>query len=260
MTIKTKSAFYYIDEIIENNNYLNFIEPNQDNVELTAILDVGSYTPTDLATQVQSKLNQTGKVNYTVTFDRDTREFTIAGDDDFDLLVATGSNSGFSAYPVIGFQLDQAGAQTYTGAASGSEYLPQLELQDYKDKNDNIENIQSSINQSSSGIVEVVTFGRVRYYEFNVKYITNKVTKGITKYIEYRDDALADIRSFMEFATRKQNLEFMPDRSDRSAFDTVLLEQTRSGRDGTSYELRELIGQGLEGYFETGRLRFRVIE
>jgi hypothetical protein len=39
-----------------------------------------------------------------------------------------------------------------------------------------------------------------------------------------------------------------------------MLESTPEDAKGLKYKLKELYGQGLPGYFETGVLKFRVLE
>ena len=259
MTIRTKSVFYYVNEITEENYALNFIEPNQDNVELLAELDIGGYSISDLLLELEGKLNQVGKAEYTVNFNRNTRIVTISADDDFDILPIGGSNSGVSAWPTLGFSIDQTGGDSYnSNNPIGVEYLPQYFLQEYLDKNDNLEGVQTSLNESASGISEVVTFGQLRFYEFNIKWIKN-LEKTNSSFLDINPNAVQDARNFLEFCIKKNNLEYMPDINDRSFFDKILLDSTPSQRDGTGFRLRELTNQGLDGYYETGRLKFRVL-
>lgn len=260
MTIKTKSVFYYIDGITSDNLYMNFIEPNQLNIELTAELRIGTYSMSQLVTEVQRALNDAGDNVYTVVFDRDTRIVTISADDDFDLLVTTGANSGASTYSLLGYTSNKSGSDTYDAdEAFGSSYEPQYFFQDYKDVDNNVDGIRASVNESASGVIEVVTFGRRSFYEFNIKWITDKAQSKSSPFDEDLN-ALQNSRDFLDFAITKQNLEFMKDKSDRNTFDVVLLESTRKSRQGTSYELRELLGQGLDEYYETGILKFRKVE
>ena len=259
MTIKTVSLFYYVDGITSENLYMNFIEPNQLNVELTAVLQIGTYSMSQLMTEVQRGLNDAGDNVYTVVFDRDTRIVTISADDDFNLLVTTGSNAGSSTYSLLGYTVNGTGLATYDGSeAMGAEYKPQYFLQDYKDVSNNVEGIKPSINESASGIIEVVTFGNRSFYEMNIKWITDR-SLAKNSFLENNQTALEDIRSFLNFCIKKQNLEFMKDESDRATFDVVLLESTRKSKLGTSYELKELIGNGLDEYYETGMLKFRQV-
>lgn len=259
MTIKTKSVFYYIDGISAGANLANFIEPNKDNVELTATFLVGTYSMNQLAVEIQRGLNDTGDNTYTVTLDRDTRFLTIAADDDFDLLVTTGSNIGASIYSLIGYTTERTGLASYLADEElGSEYAPQYPFQNYKAFENNVEGISPSINESASGVIEVITFGQRSFMEGNIKWITNRERSG-DSFIGNNQTALDEVRSFLGFGITKQNMEFMEDISDRSTFDVVLLETTRKSRQGTSYELMEMMKQNLDEYYESGTLKFRKV-
>ena len=257
MTIKTKSSFYYINGIDSSNLYMNFIEPNQLNIELTATLRLGSYSMSELALEVERTLNDTGENNYTVSFNRATRFITISADDDFNLLVTTGANSGLSVYSLIGFTVNKSGASSYVSdLAIGTSYRPQFYLQNYVDALNNADGIQASVNESASGVVEVVTFGSRSFYEFNIKWITDRV-RIADAFMENNQNALQEARDFMAFAITKQKMEFMKDRADVNSYDIVLLESTRASRFGTSYELNEM--SSLDEYYETGKLVFRKV-
>lgn len=260
MTIKTRSVFYYLGDINEENNLINFIEPNKDNIELTGTLRVGTYTVTDIGTEFQRALEDAGQNEYSVVVDRDTRVITVSADDDFDLLVTTGSNAGLSSYSLLGFTSDKTGSDSYVGdLGMGTEYLPQFKLQSYVDAINFIQGIEPSVNESASGVLEIVTFGKRAFYEFNIKYITDR-TRVDGSHIENDPNALQSARDFLTFLIDKGPLEFMPDRSDRATFDKVILERTREDSKGTSFRLRELLNEDLEGYFETGTLRFRRVD
>ena len=260
MTIKTKPAFYFIDAVTAQNNLLNFIEPTQDNIELTASVEVGGRSIEKLMTNITRAMNDAGKNTYTVVFDRDTRLVTISGDGDFDLLIDTGSNSGLSIFSLIGFNgADLTGLATYTGdSVIGGVYLPQFFPQSYKDNANNVEGINASVNESAEGIVEVITFGDRSFIEMNLKYITNR-KQGKGGSLDNNPNAVEQANEFLQFCIKKNELEIMKDRDDRNSFFTILLERTRASSDGVSYELRELISQGLDEYYETGTLRFRVV-
>ena len=98
------------------------------------------------------------------------------------------------------------------------------------------------------------------------KFIYEAIICGITErsrtkeaFIDNNQSALSEIRSFLDFCITKQNIEFMPDSSNRSSFEILLLESTRKSKQGTSYELKELLGQGLDEYYESGSLKFRRV-
>lgn len=260
MTIQTKPVFYYVEPVTKDNNVINFVEPNIAPVELTAELLVGTRSPEELATEVSRALNDAGLQTYTVTFNRADRTLEIASDDTFELLFNSGTNVGLSVHPLLGFDTtDLTGQTSYIGQSPlGVEYLPQFIPQRFKDFQNNLEGIQTSINESASGTVEVVTFGDRRFMEMELTYITDRFkVKGHP--ISNNPNAVAEARSFLEFCITKSNLEFMIDRADRNTFETVLLERTRQDRNGTSYELTELLSQNLEGYFTTGLLVFRRV-
>lgn len=257
MTIKTRSLFYYIDGIDSSNLYMNILEPTQLNIELTATLQLGSYSMNQLVSEVSRALNDVGDNDYTVSLNRTTRKVTISANNNFNLLVTTGSNSGLSAYFLLGFTTNKIGASTYeSDLPIGFSYRPQFYLQDYKDALNNIDGIQASVNESASGVVEVVTFGTRSFYEFNIKWISNNTRSG-DSFLSNNQLALQEARDFMTFAITKQNIEFIKDEQDVNSYDVVLLESTPTSRQGTSFELREI--PSLDEYYETGKLKFRKV-
>jgi len=260
MTTQTRFRIYYIDPITAENNLLNFREPNAVvTTEKTATLNVGSRTHTDLAVEIQRALNDAGEETYSVVFNRSSRTFTISAGDTFELLAATGSNSGQSAYSLIGFTTDQTGASTYEGSAAGNDFQSQFFPQNYLSFDDNLEGTEASVNQAPSGITETVTFGDIRLMEFNMSFVTSQF-KSKGNPIRYNATGLEDARSLMEFLIKKRFAEFMLDESDVNTFDKVLLERTPESRQGIAYRLKEQIGRGFSEHYETGRLVFRKIE
>lgn len=261
MTVKTRPRIYYINPITESNNTISMREPNQPPaLEITASLFVGSRTIEDLITEVERALNDSGANEYTVTIDRATRIVTISADDTFELLVSSGASIGTGVFGLIGFTgSDRTGASSYIGDnAIGFSYVPQFQLQSFKSFDDNVDGVQSSINESAAGVVEVVTFGDVRFMEFNLFGITNLFkTKGNP--IENNPTGLEDTRALMEFLVKKSPVEFMIDKDNVASFDKILLESTRANRKGTGYRLEELISRDLNDHYETGVLKFRKV-
>jgi hypothetical protein len=260
MSISTIPIFYYIDPVTKDNQILNFVEPNVSASELTATIAVGSRSMTDLMTAVEVALNDAGDNEYTVTFDRDTRIVTISADDDFNLLVSTGSNVGIGVYTLIGYTgADRTGAATYDGdTALGLTYSPQTLPQSFKNFDNNKAGIRASVNESADGTIEVISYGTRQFMEFNIDWITD-LAKGSGNFIENNQSALSEINAFLTFAIKKTNIEWMEDRDARSTFDTVLLESTAGNRQGTGYELKELFNRQIQNYFETGMLKFRKV-
>ena len=257
MIINSFSKFYYIDEVTTQNFYLDFDEGAG---ELSAEVDSGSYTPTELALAVESALNDTGLLTYEVTFNRADRSYTIEADGNFSLLIDTGSHVGNDIFPLTGFiGADLTGLATYAGAAAASQYLPQFRLQDYVSPEDLQKAISPSVNKSASGDIEVVRFGVEKFYEFNIMFITN-IDQGVGGPIRTNLSGEEAARLFLRFCTTKNKLEIMPDEKNLGDYHTILLESTEEDSKGTGYRLKELYAKGLPGYFETGKLVFRLVE
>jgi hypothetical protein len=258
MAIETHSKFYYGYEINTQNSKIDIDEGSG---ELTATLSSGIYSPGDLATEIKTQLDAIGTKTYTVIFNRNDRKFTIACDSGtFDILIASGANSGLSPYDLLGFTgvVDLTGFGTYTSdSASGSEYKTQFKLQDYTPKENWLEKVDASVNQSATGEVEVISFGDVRFIEFNLLFITNKPMDG--KVIRNNASGVEDVRDFLEFAIKRGNLDFMPNENDPNTYTKVLLETTEASSKGIAYRLKEETSKNLPGFYQTGRLKWRVV-
>lgn len=255
MSITTTPVFYYGFTVTVNDIYINFDEGIG---ELTATVTAGSYSFTDLASAIATALNNVGGQEYTVTANRADRTYTISASSNFDLLFSSGSNAGLSIASVIGFAAtDQTSANSYTGSACGSEFIPQFPLQSYVGLNDYQESAQANINESASGSVEVFSIGTRKFLEFNIGPTTDNAMRSSGGLFTNDSNAVSKLRSFMEYAITKGDIEFMPDQSNRSTFNTIILERTPTSGTGTGFKLRELYGRGLVGFFETGLLRFR---
>jgi hypothetical protein len=167
MTIKTMSKFYYGHQVTVDNQYLDFSEGQ-------AVLNVGNYSLTDFVNEVARALNEVGSNNYVASVDRTTRLVTISGDSTFELYPQSGVAAAQSAYELLGFDVDKTGSNSYEGdSPSGDEYSPQFLLQSYIDKDDNQKRAFTSVNKSAKGIVETVSFGTEKFYEFNITFATD---------------------------------------------------------------------------------------
>lgn len=257
MTIQTKSSFIYGFIIDSESTLLNF---NEGIIELTAELNPGSYSLTSMATEVARALNQIGTIEYVVTANRATRVFTISSTANFDLLCNTGSNVGLSGWEVFGFSVltDKTGQSTYDGDFNaGKLFTPQFHLQDYISFDDWQGFASSSVNESASGVTEIYSLGSRQFSEFNIKYQNNGLSGSKGSSIDYDDNGVANLRSFMQFAITKGPIEFMQDRTDSNTFETMILEKSPGSSKGTEFKLKELTSRNLAGWFETGKLKFR---
>lgn len=257
--IDAYSLFYYVkDPVASNNFYLNFDEGSG---ELTAEIESGDYTPTELAVAVGTALNEAGTQAYSVSFNRQNRKITISAAAPFDLLISTGVSVGSDIFSLIGFTgSDLTGQTSYEGNLEvGDFFEPQYKLQDWVSEEDLRKAVQASVNKSANGIVEVVSFGQEKFFEFNMRFITD-IDQGKLGPIKTNLNGVQDARDFLRFCITKKTLEFMPDINDKNTFKNVLLEKTDEDSQGLGYRLKELYTSNLPYYFETGKLVFRVVE
>jgi hypothetical protein len=258
MSLRTFSVFYYGHVVTADNNIINFDEGSG---EFSAELDVGSYTLTQYAAEVARAMTLEGNQVYTVDVNRSTRVLTISAPGNFSLLCSTGSQNASAAWSMMGFSTssDRTGTNTYAAnSGSGSQFAPQFILQDHVDSDHWIQAADATVNETANGEVEVVRFGSKSFFQCNIMYITNITQDGTI--IQTNGSGVSNALAFMNALIQKAPIEYMPDIDDRETYESLLLESTPESRDGVGFRLREMYDKGLPGYFETGNLKFRVIE
>jgi hypothetical protein len=111
-----KAIRVYSDTVTidSTNNKLNWSENGSTKA---ATLTAGNYTPTDLASHVQTLMRASGNANTNVTYD-DNRFLTISNSSlsTLSLLFYSGSNKAYTCGKALGFDIssDKTGALTYT--------------------------------------------------------------------------------------------------------------------------------------------------
>lgn len=254
MSLKSFSVFNYGQNITSSNKYVDFAEGGP---EKTAIIQIGSYSLEQFLEKLSDAMNLAGGQEYSVTINRVTRRTTISAASNFSLLVTSGSHFSTSAWALIGFTSDKSGSNSYmSDLPSGFIYEPQFKLQRYIDFNDYVETIESSVNTSASGIVEVVSFGQNNFMECNIMYATDILGQGA---IKNNGNGVSDLRDFMNYLIKKRPVEFVPDIDNPSVFIPCILEKTRSSSSGVGFQLYEMYGRGLANYYETQTLTFRKV-
>jgi hypothetical protein len=257
--INTFSIFYTLEEVTSVNQNLPFDEGAG---EVNGVVDVGNFTNSQIPVAVETALNASSITRvFTVSFDRDTRLITISADGIFDLLISTGSTAGSSIFQLLGFTgaVDLTGLTSYTSDSPiGDFYEPQFKFQSYVDESNFREFNNPSVSESASGKVEVVSFGLKRFFEMDIKFITNLPMDN--KVIKNNANGLADAQRFLRFITTRNNFEFMPDIDTRSTFFKVNLETIRGNSTATGYKLKELFTQNLPDIYETGVIGLRIVE
>lgn len=253
MGISTYSSFTYGHTINANNQSIAFSEGG---LEITGLINVGSYSLNEFPAAVSTAMNNAGDLEYTVTLDRATRFLTISAPTNFELLPVTGTSLAISAYPLMGFDTDTSGANTYQATnPSGFHYIPQNLLQKFTDFTDNVQTVGASVRQTPNGSVEVVSYGTVEFMDCMVKPITD-ITPQIS--IISNANAVAEYRSFMTYCILKAPIEFIYDTNDPNTFQKCLLEKTPQSTKGVNFKIQET--KKLFNWFESGALQFRGLE
>lgn len=85
-----------------SNNKINFVEV-PGGPELTATIGSSTYTSTTLCAAIKAAMEAAGVGTYTVTYDPDTKLFTIASDTYLQLLFATGTDIATGVADYIGY-------------------------------------------------------------------------------------------------------------------------------------------------------------
>lgn len=254
-TLKTLSTFYYGFLITKENQNMNFDEGTG---ELTAVLKVGDYTFDEIILALQNAFNLVGSNEYVVTGDRDTRKITISADSNFDLLVASGSQAGTTAFNLIGFTgSDRVSDDEYEGnIGAGYEYRPQTLLKDYIQPEDYELKESAVVSTSANGQVQTVAFGDGARMQCNIIAASNLTGLKNQDYY-YNATGLQDLRNFLKYLITKSKIEFMPDIDNRDSFYKLLLESTEADKSGIAFKIKNM--NGSNNYYQSGVLLFRKV-
>lgn len=256
MALESYSTFYYIEPVDNSNFYLNISEDGT--TVLDAEVEIGEYSMTRLATAVQTALNSIGANSYTVTFNRESRTYTIAADATFEIRAATGPQVGNDLWPILGFSaVDTAAALSHeSNNAAGTEFSPQFYLQDYVMQGQSVGATSGVRATTTNGLVEIVSFGRQEFIECTIKYQNSRnqasgpIKKSATGY--------EDFKAFLDFGITASPIEFMENINDKNSFVTVLLESLPGDNKGLSYKIKEQLPE-LPNFYELGPIVFRII-
>ena len=259
--IRTYSMFYYLNvEIDTTNQKIDFNDGTGDKV---GVIPIGQYSPKQLADQVRAAMNNVSDSTFTATFNRTAKTYTIASlDGNFSLLVSSGANSGTSVYSILGYSgSDLSSAASYTGSASSNviTYFPQFFIQDYEPTAHCVDKIDPSVNVTSSGVVEVVSFGTVNYAKMTFEYITDLAQGGASP-VKNSSSAVADTLAFMNVLIKRRHVEFMESESNANSFEIFMLESVEGNSTGTGFRLKEMFDQNLGDHYKISNLKFRKMD
>lgn len=262
MSIETQSQFRYGLEIDKESNNLYI---NDETGSYTVPVPYGAFCASEIIDQINGAFaGVAGLTGYSLTYDPAICKFKIARDSGtFDLLLATGGPTGDgsgSLHSALGFESIDWTSITEVEAEnqSGKRFTPQFYLQSFVDCDQNKELRQATKNESSSGdCCEILHCGIDQFFEFEIKAQTN-----IPQSHRFIRSAMGydEVRDFLDWAICGKPVEFLPDCEDLDNIYKIKLDRTRTSRDGTGYELTEMIRTLGCGYYRTGILRWRVQE
>lgn len=256
MSITTLSMFYYGHLIDENNYSLDFAEGVNN---FTAFLKVGSYSAEEFVTEIARAMNEAGEYIYTSSFDRVTRKITISADNTFSLLPVTGSTKTISCFGLAGFTADLTGSNSYEGGqASGSVYYPQAVLNDYIDFEEMQSSQNASVNESGSGIFEIISFGDQREMNCTIDFITSNSAGRYSKFRENLNGK-QDAITFLNYIRNKYTVEFMKDRNDPSSYVKCIYTKSKGDRSGTGFKLQPMKKIRKPDFYEFKNITFREL-
>ncbi len=251
MALIAKSLITYGIEITTLNNKIDFKTSSGGSV-LTAVLDLGFYSPTGLAIQVGLQLQSQDAVNiYTVSVARNImggtqNRITIATNGSYlSLLFSSGPNTNTSAYQVMGYnRADYTGALTYSGSNSmGTALIPDYFGYNYLDNN-NMAKIFGAVNIASSGLKEAIVFNTQLFIEVEFKY-----------------EAKANLlpwKNFFIWGIQQKPFDFTPEISNPTNVFNVTLNKTQYDAMALGYRMNEMLPD-FPNFYQTGPLEFRII-
>lgn len=254
--LKDRALFLYGFDINNNNKYINFKNAYSGN-ELTAVLRTGNYTCTEFLAEMKRAMEYVDGINtYTWAIDRTAASNTsnrisvTTNGSYLDILFGSGTNAANTPVSLIGFSpMDYVGTLSYTGYTNGGIILyPDFATYDYLSPDEIVKN-DGSKNVSASGIKETLVFAQMRFFQGQWKYITDfNGNNQKTQFVQ-----------FLKYATRQLKFEFSPSvHEDPSVFYQCTLESTPADSNGLAYTLKQMLGDKLYRFYDTGVMTFRV--
>lgn len=252
MALTAKSLIVFSLEVTTLNRNINFKIAAMGS-ELTATLNLGFYSPTGLAAEVERALaSEDGTNSYTVTVTRNIlgglqNRFTVATSGAFlSLLFLTGTDMNTSAATLIGFNpVDYTGSTGYTGSTTvGTGLLTTQIGYNYLDDY-NQTKVFGAVNVSASGLKESVTFNFQKFIDIQFKYEPAS--------------RLSEWRTFFLWAIQQRPFDFTPEITEPETFYQVTLEKTDYDSKGLGYRMKEML-PNFPNFYDTGMLMFRITE
>lgn len=249
------SAFNYGHSFNNTNRYINFLDGVTEKV---ALIPVKSYTLGQMANVIASAMNAVGEQIYTVTLNRADRSFTISAPSNFQLLISTGVNAGQSAYSLLGFTgSDLTGTNSYTGGASGKQYITQTPLTEFSDFEKNKEKLDAVVRKTPTNVREAISYGLEKKMKCDFPLITNITGQG---FMRNTPTGVEEADDLMVYLIDQKPVEFLESVESPLTFTPCVLDATGSNSKGVGFEMVPLTRRKLPGYYEIKGLVFSQIE
>jgi len=254
MALTSKSLFLYGMQITDANKYIDFQIVGA-GPTLTATLEVGYYSLTELLNAIKTKMESADPTNlYSASADR-----TISGGTEnrvtisttgayLSLLFASGIHTATSVAPLLGFSTtDQTGATTYTGTSSAGTPLVTTEIGYSFLGPDKYQTIFGAVNISASGLKEAIVFQLQQFIQVTFKYEP-------AAYIE------SDWVPFFRWAIQQKPFDFTPEIGNPSLAYSVTMESTPADGKALAYMFQEMLNENHPNLYTTGALKMRRTE
>lgn len=256
MALKGSSLFLYGHTVTDLNCFLEFVSVSGDPAKV-AVLTLGYYSLTSLMTEVSRAMGVADNLNiYTVTADRSVmsntqNRVTIATSGLFlSIPFSSGAKALLNCGPLLGFAAtDLAGATSYTGTStSGTALVTDPDFPAYGYVSPTIYNRNIGVtNVAGSGATESVLFGNSRFWIGRWKYFDAAT-------------AFGPWSSMLTWACAKRGIDFTPDVTAPGIVYSGVIETTQEDPNGLAFQVYELLSETLPDVYETGILKFRVIQ
>lgn len=251
MALKSKSLLLYGYVVEVANQYIDFKGSSAGPI-LTAVIQQGNYSLTDLMNQIALAMNALDGTNtYTVTADRtinggtENRVSISTSGTFLSLLFGSGAHAAASVASTIGFlETDQTGQTSYTGViTTGSSIVPVMQGYNWVSPKRNRKNF-GSVNVAASGLKESIVFQLQQFFRVEFRYEPESVVD-------------QQWQLFFDWAIQQQDLEFTPEITQPSVFYNCTLESTEEDGQGLAWEMKEMLPE-FPALYQTGELNFRV--
>lgn len=251
MALTAKSLFNYGIQVTALNRNLDFVAVSA-GPTLTAVLNLGFYSPGGLADQIALQMQTEDPDNiYTVSVDRTImggtqNRITISTNGTFlSLLLGSGPNVATSPAGIMGFNaVDYTGGTTYTGSQStGTILMPDFIGYNYDDST-NQAKLFGAVNIATSGLKEAVTFNTQFFVNVEFKYEPST--------------RLPVWKAFFLWAIQQRQFDFTPEISSPTNVFNCTLEMTEYDDQGLGYHMIEQLDE-VPNLYKTGALKFRII-